>query len=64
VDDKDLYEGYSFSFLHKHHFMDFAGKSWRDFSTMFWAMAQIAMVAVGLTLYFKIRKQKKIRNEK
>ena len=64
VDDKDLFEGYSFSFLHKHHFMDFAGKSWRDFSTMFWAMAQIAMVAVGLTLYFKIRKQKKIRNEK
>jgi hypothetical protein len=63
VDDKDLYEGYSFSFLHKHHFMDFAGKSWRDFSTMFWAMAQIAMVAVGLTLYFKIRKHKKT-NEK
>ena len=40
-------------FYNKHHFgVDFAGKSWRDFSTMFWAMAQIAMVAVGLTLYF------------
>jgi PepSY-associated TM region len=63
VDDKDLYEGYSFSFLHKHHFMDFAGKSWRDFSTMFWAMAQIAVVTIGLTLYFKIRKNKK-NNEK
>lgn len=58
INDNDLVEGYSFSMLHKHHFMDFAGKSWRDFSTMFWAMAQIAMVAVGLTLYFKMRKRK------
>lgn len=59
INDNDLIEGYSFAMLHKHHFMDFAGKEWRDFSTMFWAMAQIVMVAVGLVLYFKIRKRKK-----
>ena len=56
IDDIDIIEGYSFSFLHKHHFMDFAGKEWRDFSTMFWAMAQIMLVVVGFTLYFKSRK--------
>lgn len=59
VNDNDLIEGYSFAMLHKHHFMDFAGKTWRDFSTMFWAMAQIVMVAIGLTLYFKMRRRKK-----
>lgn len=56
VNDKDLIEGYSFSFLHKHHFMDFAGKEARDFSTMFWAMAQVAMVLVGFMLWWKMRK--------
>ncbi len=51
IDDNDLYEGYSFAILHKHHFMDFAGKVGRDISTMFWAMGQIAMVVVGLVLW-------------
>jgi hypothetical protein len=54
VDDKDLPEGYSFSFLHKHHFMDFTGKVGRDLSTMFWAAMQIAMVVVGI--FFWINK--------
>ena len=57
VDDKDLAEGYSFSFFHKHHFMDFAGKAWRDFSTMFWAAMQVAMVAIGMVLYLRYRKR-------
>lgn len=61
INDKNLIEGYSFAFLHKHHFMDFSGKTGRDISTMVWAMAQIAMVIVGLILYFKIRKKKKER---
>ncbi len=55
IDDNDLAEGYSFSFLHKHHFMDFAGKPARDFSTMFWAAMQIVMVSVGLYYYFSKR---------
>jgi hypothetical protein len=58
IDDVDIIEGLSFSFLHKHHFMDFAGKFWRDFSTMFWAMAQIMLVVVGFILYFKSKKSK------
>lgn len=59
IDDKEVVEGYSFSFLHKHHFLDFAGKGWRDFSTMFWAAMQIVMVLIGLILYFHTRKKRK-----
>jgi hypothetical protein len=59
VQDKDMAEGYSFSLLHKHHFMDWGGKSVRDFSTMFWAAMQVAMVLVGLILYIKWRKRNK-----
>lgn len=55
INDKDLLEGYSFSLLHKHHFMDWGGKRVRDISTMFWAFMQVLMVAVGLILYFKWR---------
>ena len=57
VADADLPEGYSFSFLHKHHFMDFGGKVARDLSTMFWAAMQIAMVVVGVVLYLKSRRK-------
>jgi PepSY-associated TM region len=46
-------EGYSFALFHKHHFMDFAGKTARDISTMFWAAMQLAMVTVGLVLWRK-----------
>lgn len=59
VDDTDLPEGYSFSLLHKHHFMDFGGKIARDLSTLFWSMMQIVMVGVGLTFYFKQRSRQK-----
>jgi hypothetical protein len=58
VDDNDFMEGYSFAIFHKHHFMDWGGKSVRDFSTMFWALAQIVMVTFGLILYFKWRSRK------
>lgn len=58
VKDADMYEGYSFALLHKHHFMDFAGKGWRDASTMFWAAAQIFMIGIGLRLYFLYRKRR------
>lgn len=57
IDDKELWEANSFNYFHKHHFMDFAGKSWRDFSTMFWVAAQIAMVIIGLILWQKKRKR-------
>ncbi len=56
IDDGTLREANSFNFLHKHHFMDFAGKEIRDFSTMFWAMAQIILVTIGLILVYKSSK--------
>lgn len=57
INDRDLIEGYSFAFFHKHEFMAWGGKGVKDFSTMFWAMAQIAIVTIGLILYFKTRKK-------
>ncbi|HMO61426.1 MAG TPA: PepSY domain-containing protein [Ferruginibacter sp.] len=59
VTDKDLWEGYSFAMLHKHHFMDWGGKETRDISTMFWAIAQVCMVTVGLVLWQRSRKKHK-----
>jgi len=53
IDDNDLYEGYSFAFLHKHHFMDFSGKLARDISTMFWAMGIVVMIILGLVLWMR-----------
>lgn len=53
VNDKDLFEGYSFALLHKHHFMDWAGKSARDISTMIAAGLQVLMILIGLILFYK-----------
>jgi len=55
VDDLVAAEGYSFSVFHKHHFMDWGGKTVRDASTMFWAFAQVVMVIVGLIFWLKRR---------
>lgn len=54
------FDDYSFAFLHKHEFMMFAGKTAKDFSTMFWAAAQIVMIAFGLVLYFKRKKKSSV----
>ena len=51
VDDLDLIESYSFALLHKHEFLGSLGKSVKDFSTMFWAAAQILLVTLGLVLW-------------
>jgi hypothetical protein len=51
VDDLDLIESYSFALLHKHEFLGGLGKSVKDFSTMFWAAAQILLVTLGLVLW-------------
>jgi len=55
VDDLAAAEGYSFSVFHKHHFMDWGGKTVRDASTMVWAFAQVLMVVVGLIFWLKRR---------
>ncbi|QEM07906.1 hypothetical protein DIU31_032005 [Mucilaginibacter rubeus] len=58
TNDIDLVEGYSFALFHKHHYMDFGGKTTRDISTMLGAALQICMVVIGLVFYFKWRKRK------
>jgi PepSY-associated TM region len=58
VNDLDLIEGYSFALLHKHEFLGGLGKSVKDFSTMFWAAAQVLVVVLGLVLYVKNRRRK------
>lgn len=55
VNDSDLREGYSFAILHKHHFMDWGGKTARDASTMIWVFFQIVLIVVGLILWWKKR---------
>jgi hypothetical protein len=62
INDLDMLEGYSFAFLHKHEFLTPLGKGVKDFSTMFWAAAQIALVTVGLILFFKVKQRKKQMN--
>ncbi len=59
VNDKDLAEGYSFALFHKHHFMDWGGKTTRDVSTIFWAAMQMMMVGVGLWFWWKSRQQRR-----
>lgn len=58
TNDAELMEGYSFALFHKHHYMDFGGKTTRDASTMIGAGLQILMVIIGLTLYFRWRKKR------
>ncbi len=55
VNDLDLIEGYSFALLHKHEFLGGLGKPVKDFSTMFWAAAQVLLVVLGLVLWMKKR---------
>lgn len=59
ITDNDLYEGYSFALLHKHHFMDWGGKTARDISTLFWAGMQVLMIVVGLILFFRAYRKRK-----
>lgn len=56
----EMLEGYSFAFLHKHEFLAPFGKPVKDFSTMFWAGAQVALVIIGMVLYLRTRKRKKM----
>jgi hypothetical protein len=53
VNDAVWREGYSFSVFHKHHFMDWGGKTVRDGSTLFWAFIQVVMVTIGLLLWIQ-----------
>ncbi|MFN5333845.1 MAG: hypothetical protein ACK5BV_01495 [Bacteroidota bacterium] len=60
IQDKDLWEGLSFAYLHKHHFMDWTGKIGRDISTMLWALVQIALIVTGIILY--VRRWRRVKD--
>jgi hypothetical protein len=57
VNDLDAIESYSFALLHKHEFLGALGKSVKDFSTIFWAAAQLLLVALGLVLWLRRRRR-------
>jgi hypothetical protein len=59
VNDLDLIESYSFALLHKHEFLGGLGKSVKDFSTIFWAAAQLLVVTLGLVLWVRQRRRKR-----
>jgi len=51
VKDPDRWEGYSFAFLHKYHWLDFAGKNVRDFVAALLALGIMMVAALGLWLF-------------
>lgn len=59
VRDQDLYEGYSFALLHKHHFMDWGGKVTRDTSTMVAAVLVFLTALIGVILWFRSLHQRR-----
>lgn len=58
--DKDLVEGYSFALFHKYHFMEFAGKTGRDVTTVVTATATLVVTILGMILFvtFLIKRRK------
>lgn len=64
IEDKDLYEGLSFAFLHKFHFTDALGKTTRDIITVIAALANLIVVVIGLVLFFKKRGKSKVESLK
>lgn len=63
INDIGSLQEYSFAFLHKHEFLAGFGQGVKDFSTMFWAAAQVLMAITGLVLYLRWwqRRRKKVR---
>jgi hypothetical protein len=64
IEDKDLYEGFSFAYLHKFHFADALGKFGRDILTVLAALANFSVVIIGLLLYFRKKNRSKTENKK
>lgn len=53
IENSDRYEGYSFAFLHKFLFMDWAGKNVRDFVMAFSALGVLVVSLLGFILFLK-----------
>ena len=53
IADADRYEGYSFAFLHKFHYLDWAGKNFRDFFILLAALLILTVSLLGLMIFIK-----------
>lgn len=51
VRDADRAEGWSFSYLHKYHWLDFAGKDVRDFVMGLFGLGNLIIASLGLWLF-------------
>jgi hypothetical protein len=51
VSDADRLEGYSFSYLHKFHWLDFAGKDFRDFVMGVFGLGNFIVALLGFWLF-------------
>lgn len=51
VRDTDRAEGWSFSYLHKYHWLDFAGKDVRDFMMGLFGLGNLMIAVLGLWLF-------------
>ena len=55
IENSDKIEGYSFAFLHKFLFMDWAGKNIRDLTMVLTALVILIVSVLGLILFIKKR---------
>lgn len=53
ITDADMREGYSFAFLHKFFFMEWAGKGIRDFTMALAALLVMTVSLLGLAIFVK-----------
>lgn len=53
INDADMREGYSFAFLHKFFFMEWAGKGIRDFTMALAALLVMIVSLLGLAIFVK-----------
>ncbi len=51
VRDSDRWEGWSFAYLHKFHWLDFAGKDARDFIMALFGLGNLMVAVLGLWIF-------------
>lgn len=57
ANDTGRLEGFSFAYLHKWNFLDFAGKNVRDTVAASFATLNALLAALGLVLYWRVRQR-------
>ncbi len=53
IENKLAVSGFLFAYLHKYHFLDFAGKTTRDIATVFFAFGNFVVALLGLILLLR-----------